>query len=341
MLIDLRSDTVTQPSAAMRDAMARAPVGDDVYGEDPTVRALEERVAALLGMEAAVFVPSGTMANQIAIGAQAGPGDEVLCEASSHVISYEGGGIAALWGIQPRALPGDRGVLRPAQIETAIQLASDDHLPRTGLICIENTHNRGGGRVWPLEDLRAVAELARTHALPLHVDGARLWNAAVALSVPPAALVEGATTVSVCLSKGLGAPVGSLVAGPKALEPTFRRLRKRLGGGLRQAGILAAAGLFALEHHLPGLGSDHDNARSLAAALADVPGLSVEPVETNLVFVGLPPGRTAQSVQAALLERGVAVGVVASDRLRLVTHRDVDADACLRAAEALRALLLG
>jgi len=337
--IDLRSDTVTRPTPAMREAMARAEVGDDVYGEDPTVRALEERVASLLGKECAVFVPSGTMANQIAIGAQAGPGQEVICDAGAHVVAYEGGAMAALWGAQPRTVEGERGILRPEAIEPAIQTGGDHHLPRTALIAIENTHNRGGGSVWPLDRLDAVFDLAARHGIPVHVDGARLWNAAAALGVEPARLVHGATTVSVCLSKGLGAPVGSLVAGPRALEPSLRRLRKRLGGGMRQAGVLAAAGLYALDHHLPAIAADHDNARALAEALSALPGLAVEPVETNMVFVRLPEGRPAAALVAALRGEGVLVNAVGPDRLRLVTHRDVGREDCLRAAEIVARLL--
>lgn len=333
--IDLRSDTVTQPSAAMREAMARAPVGDDVYGEDPTVRALEERVAELLGKESALFVPSGTMANQLAIGAQAGAGQEVICEAGAHVIAYEGGAMSALWGAQPRALPGERGILRPEAIEEAIQTGGDDHLPRTALVCLENTHNRGGGSVWPLDRLEEVYALAARHGIPVHMDGARLWNAAAATDLAPARLVAGATTVSVCLSKGLGAPVGSVVAGPRALAGTLRRLRKRLGGGMRQAGILAAAGLHALEHHLPAIGADHEKARALAEALGALPGIEVEPAETNLVFARLPEGLSAASLCAALREEGVLVNAVGPDRVRLVTHRDVTLEDCLRAAEAV------
>lgn len=337
-LIDLRSDTLTRPSPAMREAMARAEVGDDVYGEDPTVIALEERVADLLGKEIAVFVPSGTMANQIAIGAHAGPGEEVICEAASHVVAYEGGGMAALWGVQPRPLAGERGILRAAAIEAAIQREGDHHLPRTALISVENTHNRGGGSVWPLETLEEVYALAARFELPVHLDGARLWNAAVATKTSPARLASGATTVSVCLSKGLGAPVGSLVAGPSELGPNFRRLRKRLGGGMRQAGVLAAAGLFAIEHHLPEIEEDHRKAALLHEALTGVAGIQVEAVETNLLFARLER-MTAESFAQKLRDQGIAIGVVGPGRVRLVTHRDVSQEDCLRAGEAMRKVL--
>lgn len=339
-LIDLRSDTVTRPAPAMREAMARAEVGDDVYGEDPTIHALEERVADLLGKEAALFVPTGTMANQIAIGAQAGPGREAICEAGSHVVAYEGGAMAALWGVQPRALAGERGLLSAEQIEAAIQGPADDHLPTTALICLENTHNRGGGSVWPIERLEAVYALAERRGIPVHLDGARLWNAAVATGLPLSRLAAGATTVSVCLSKGLGAPAGSLVAGPRELRPEFRRLRKRLGGGMRQAGVLAAAGLYALEHHLPELGADHEKARALAEALSALPGVTVEPVETNLLFFRLE-GRSAEALRGALRDRGIAVNAVGPNRVRMVTHRDVSLEDCLRAAQVVGEILRG
>lgn len=337
-LIDLRSDTVTRPSPGMREAMARAEVGDDAYGEDPTVRALEERVADLLGKEIAGFVPSGTMANQIAVGALARPGQEAICETGAHVVAYEGGAMAALWGIQPRMLAGERGILAPEQIEAAIQLQVPDHVPLTGLICVENTHNRGGGSVWPLERLDAVYAIARRHGIPVHLDGARLWNAAAATGVPPSRLAAGATTVSVCLSKGLGAPAGSLLCGPRDLERTFRRLRRRLGGGLRQAGVLAAAGLYALDHHLPEIGHDHVKARALAEALAALPGIEVEPAETNMVFARLP-GRSAEALVLGLRERGVAINAVGPDRVRFVTHRDSSLEDCLRAADIVADVL--
>ncbi|AKU91793.1 threonine aldolase family protein [Vulgatibacter incomptus] len=338
-LIDLRSDTVTRPSAEMREAMALAEVGDDVYGEDPTVRTLEARVAELLGKEAAVFVPSGTMANQLAIGAQAGPGDEVIGEAGSHVFAFEGGALSALWGAQARTLEGERGLLRPEQVEAAIRPTGNDHLPLSRLLSLENTHNRGGGTVWPIERFQAVAGAARKAGLAVHLDGARLWNASVASGVPLSRYASEADTVSVCLSKGLGAPAGSLVAASAALCSKVRRLRKRLGGGMRQAGVLAAAGLYALDHHLVRLHLDHENARLLADALEKVPGLRVDPVETNLVFVDLPAGTDGAGVLSRLREKGVLAGSDGASRLRLVTHLDVDRDRCMAAAAALAACL--
>jgi len=340
-VIDLRSDTVTKPTAAMREAMARAEVGDDVYGEDPTVNRLQERVAALLGKEAALFVPSGTMANQVSLGVLTRPGDEIVCDSGAHCISFESGALAALWGVQARTVAAERGLLDPASVEALIR--PDLYVyPRTRVIEIENTHNRGGGAVYPLERVRALGELARRRGLHLHLDGARLWNACAATGVAPADYAREATTVSVCLSKGLGAPAGSLVAGPRELVTDARRLRKRLGGGLRQVGILAAAGLFALDHHLARLPEDHDNARRLAEGLAALPGAALPfPVETNLVFVAFA-GRSAADVSARLAGEGVLASPEGSrpDLLRFVTHLDVsraDVDEALRrAARALR-----
>jgi len=334
--IDLRSDTVTRPSPGMREAMARAEVGDDVYGEDPTMAALEARVASMLGKETAVFVPSGTMANQLALGAQAGPGDEVIGEAGSHVFAFEGGALSALWGAQARPLVGDRGLLDPAQVEEAIRPKGNDHLPLSRVVTLENTHNRGGGTVWPIGRLRAVAEVARAAGLAVHLDGARLWNAAQASGTTLRDYAAVADTVSVCLSKGLGAPAGSLVACDAALARKVRRLRKRLGGGMRQAGVLAAAGLWALDHNLERLGEDHENARLLASRLRAA-GLKAQEPETNLIFVTLPAGVHADNLAAQVKERGVLVGTDGAARLRLVTHLDVDRAACETAAAAIAA----
>jgi threonine aldolase len=340
-VIDLRSDTVTRPTPRMREAMARAEVGDDAYGEDPTVKRLQERVATLLGKEAGLFVPSGTMGNQLSLGVLARPGDEVLCDASAHCVSFEGGALAALWGVQTRTLPALRGLLDPADVDAAIRPARDLY-PRTRVVAIENTHNRGGGAVYPLERVRAIAGVARRHRLDLFVDGARLWNACAATGTPPSAYVADATLVSVCLSKGLGAPAGSVVCGPKDHVREARRLRVRLGGQLRQAGVLAAAGLYALDHHLDRLAEDHANARRLADALAALPGVNIVfPVETNLVFAAFT-GRKASEVSARLAAYGVLANPEGSrpDVLRFLTHLDVSRDdvdeAALRIAGALR-----
>jgi threonine aldolase len=341
-LIDLRSDTVTRPSAGMRQAMAAAEVGDDVFGEDPTVNRLQDRVAELLGKEAALFVPSGTMANQIAMGAQLSHGDEVICDQGCHAVNYEGGGLAALWGAQVRPLPGARGLLTAAQVEEAIRPANDHH-PRTRLVEIENTHNRGGGAVYPLPQVAAIAEVAKRHALRLHQDGARLWNACAKSGISPAAYAAHADSVSVCLSKGLGAPAGSLVAGSRELVLEARRLRKRLGGGMRQAGVLAAAGLYALENNLKRLAEDHEKARKLAEAMAQMPGLAVDvtAVETNLVFAEVTgDGWTPARAVAALRAGGVLAAEADGRRLRFVTHLDFPLaavpEAISRIAVALR-----
>jgi threonine aldolase len=340
--IDLRSDTVTMPTEAMRAAMAAAEVGDDVFGEDPTVNRLQDAVAELLGKEAGLFVPSGTMANQISLGVLTRPGDEIVCDASAHCISFEAGALAALWGVQARTLTAPRGLLDPAEVEAAVR-PPGDHYPRTRVIEIENTHNRGGGSVYPLARVEALAALARARGLDLYLDGARLWNACAASGVAPAAYAAGATLVSTCLSKGLGAPVGSVICGPRALVTEAHRLRKRLGGGMRQAGVLAAAGLHALEHHRERLAEDHLNARRLGEALANLPGASLlHPVDTNLVFAVFA-GRSA----ADLVRRFDAAGVRAlpegsrPDLVRFVTHlhvtrADVD-EAALRLQRALAA----
>src|SRR3954447_12374254 len=258
--IDLRSDTVTRPTPAMRRAMAEAEVGDDVLGEDPTVLELERRTAELLGKEAALFVPSGTMANQIAVGVHAGQGDELICDATSHIYVWEGGGIARLWGATTRTVSGDRGLIDLSTIKGMIR-PDDSHYVRTRLVCLENTHNRGGGRVHPLGQVAAISAWARGHGLAMHLDGARLMNAVVASGVPAAEWASHFDTVSVCFSKGLGAPVGSILAGTAEAIRKAHRLRKAFGGGMRQAGILAAAALYALDHHVERLAEDHRHAQ--------------------------------------------------------------------------------
>lgn len=341
-LIDLRSDTVTRPTAGMREAMARAEVGDDCYGEDPSVNRLQERVAALLGKEAALFVPTGTMANQIALGALTRPGDEIICDAGAHCISFESGALAALWGVQARTVAAERGLLDAAAVEAMIR-PPQDVFPRTRVVEVENTHNRGGGAVYPLERVRAIAEVARRRGLHLYMDGARLWNASAASGTPPDAYAREATLVSVCLSKGLGTPAGSLVCGPRDLLGDARRLRKRLGGAMRQSGVLAAAGLYALDHHLARLPEDHENARRLAEGLSGIAGTSILfPVDTNLVFAAFP-GRNGAEISQRLAKEGVLANPEGSrpDTLRFLTHLDVsraDVDeAVRRAARALAA----
>ncbi len=332
-LVDLRSDTVTRPTPGMREAIARAEVGDDVFGDDPTVRALEERVAGLLGKEAALFVPSGTMANQVAIRLHTAPGDEVVMEAGAHPFNYEAGAAALVSGVQIRPVPGRRGVMDPADVAACFRPA-DPHFAPVTLVCAEDTANRGGGTVHPLATLDALAEVAREGGAATHLDGARLLNAAVASGIPAARRARAWDTVSLCLSKGLGAPVGSLLAGPAELIARGRRVRKALGGGMRQAGILAAAGLYALDHHVGRLADDHRRARRLAEGLAEA-GYAVQAPETNMVYVAVPD---APRLQAEAGARGVRLVAVGPDRVRLVTHLDVD-DAGIERAIAVLAEL--
>lgn len=338
--IDLRSDTVTRPSPAMRKAMAEAEVGDDVYGEDPTVKALEEHTAALLGKEAALFVPSGTMANQIAVGVHAAPGDELLCDPTSHVYVWECGGIARNSGVTARTIVGDNGLLSVADLRDKIR-PDDDHYPRTRLVSLENTHNRGGGRVYPLEQVAAISAWARSQGLAMHCDGARLMNAVVASGVPAAEWGRHFDTVAICFSKGLGAPVGSAIAGTKAMIKQAHRLRKLFGGGMRQAGIIAAAALYALNHNVNRLADDHAHARILAQAIEETDGLRLEsgPVETNLIWIAVDPALgQAADLAARLRAEGVLVSPLGPEVLRAVTHLDIsDADVA-RAADAIRRL---
>lgn len=333
--IDLRSDTVTRPTTAMREAMARAEVGDDVYGEDPSVARLEAEVASVLGKEAALFVPSGTMGNQLALLCHTERGDEVYAGEGSHCIWYESGAAAAWSGVQLVEV-GQGGLFDADELERAIKPPAY-YMPRPRLLVVENTHNRGGGRVWPRAELEAVCEGARRRGLALHLDGARLWNASVASGEGVATLARAFDSVSVCFSKGLGAPVGSALAGSRPLVEKAHRLRKMLGGGMRQVGVLAAAASYALEHHLDRLAIDHENARTLAAALAGLPGVSIPEVETNIVMIDLP--FEAEQVVRRAAERGLRISAFGPWRLRAVTHLDVDADAISRAASILRELL--
>lgn len=341
-LIDLRSDTVTRPTPAMRAAMNAAEVGDDVFHEDPTVNRLEERVADLLGKEAALFVPSGTMSNQIAVKVHTRPGDELICDANCHIYKYEAGGPAVLSGVTCRTLDGHCGILDVTQLEDKVR-PDDEHQVRTRLVCLENTHNCGGGRVYPFEKIKAIHAWARQHGLMLHLDGARLWNGIVATGI--AAKKWGALfdTVSVCFSKGLGAPVGSALAGPRELMMQARRIRKLFGGGMRQAGMLAAAALYALDHHVERLAEDHQNAQVIAHAIADTTGLRLAPpeVETNLIWFRVERELgTATEVAAALKERGVLVHIAGPQTLRACTHLDVSAAQAERTAEIIRRTFL-
>jgi threonine aldolase len=318
--IDLRSDTVTKPTAAMRESMARAEVGDDVFGDDPTVKELEGETAEILGKEAALFTPSGTMANQLAIRTQTEPGDEILVEANAHIYYYEGGGPAALSGVMCRCLTGERGVFGPNDLEEVLRPA-DPHFPRTRLVCVENTHNRGGGKVWPLERLREVSKTAREHGLRLHLDGARLWNASIATGIAERQYAALFDSVSVCFSKGLGAPIGSALVGSKELIEKARRVRKMFGGGMRQAGIVAAGALFALKNHRTRLTKDHENARLLASGITSIRGLELNPadVETNMLRFRVNRF-TAQELVERLKAAGVLVLPVSRDTIRAVTN---------------------
>jgi threonine aldolase len=335
-VIDLRSDTVTKPTAAMRAAIAAADVGDEQRGEDPTVLELERRVAELVGQEAAVFVPTATMANQIALRILTRPGDEVLADENSHVFLYEQGAPAALSGLVMRGLPGARGRFAPEQVRAAVRDPRSGHMPITRLVCVENTHNSSGGRVWTLDELDALVETCRGLGLRVHLDGARIVNAAVALGVAPAEVAGRFDTVTICLSKGLGCPLGALVAGSAELMVDARRAKHLFGGAMRQAGVVAAAGLHALDHHVDRIADDHARAKRLALALADA-GLAVDPehVETNFVQLDVTPLATAE-VLARLRENGVLLSAtVHPSVLRAVTHLDVDDDDVEDAAKAI------
>jgi len=332
-MIDLRSDTVTKPTPAMRKVMAEAEVGDDVYGEDPTVNRLQEKAAEITGTEAALFVPSGTMGNQVAIAVHTRPGQEVIVEATSHIYNVEMATMARFSGVQPRVVFGERGVFSAEQVRQAIR-PKLYYLAQTGLVCLENTHNAAGGRIWPLSGAREILEVAHAHGIPVHLDAARIFNASVATGTPVSELVRGFDSVMFCLSKGLGCPVGSLLCGSREFIEEARRVRKALGGGMRQAGILAAAGLYALEHHVERLAEDHENARILAQGLAEIPCLSVTPPETNIVMVEILRGPTAAELAERLKRRGVLVAPAGAGtearKLRLVTHLDVSREDILR-----------
>ena len=334
-VIDLRSDTVTRPTPEMRRAMAEAEVGDDVFGEDPTINLLQERVAALLGKEAALFVASGTMANQLCVRTHTRPGDEVLIHEGGHVLNYEGGAAAALAGVQLRALRGVHGVLAPEDVVGAV-LPRQEHFARSRLVVLENTHNRAGGTIWPLEAVTAVATVAHEAGLAVHLDGARLWNAHVATGIPLADYAAPVDSVSVCFSKGLGAPVGSMIAGTRDFISEARFHRKKYGGGMRQVGILGAACLYALDHHVQRLADDHATAALLAERLREVDGLEIpHPVQSNIVIVELSGcGSTPAEAVPALAAAGVLAIAADATRVRFVTHMDVSREQVARAAEA-------
>lgn len=337
-MIDLRSDTVTKPTPGMRRAMFDAEVGDDVFGEDPTVNRLQKEVAALVGKEAALFVPSGVMGNQLALKVLTQPGDEVLVERSAHIVNHESGASGLLSGVQLNVLDGERGVLRPETVRGAVRSGSY-YEPQTRLLCLENTINIAGGRIYPLPVLQAVTSTAREAGLSLHLDGARLWNASVASGISESDYARPFDTVSVCLSKGLGAPIGSVLAGSEELIRSAHRYRKMFGGGMRQVGILAAAGLYALTHHRARLAQDHANAVRLAAGLSRIPAFQVEParVETNIVLFDVASGEARETVRR-LREAGVVMIPFGPSTIRATTHLDVteaDVDEAVDVAASL------
>jgi threonine aldolase len=341
--IDLRSDTVTQPTEEMRAAMATAPVGDDVYGEDPSINTLQAMAAEMLGKEAGLFVPSGTMGNLASILAHCNRGDEIILGDVAHTFLYEAGGIAALGGVQPHTIPNQPdGTLDPDDIRAAIR-ADDAHQPPTRLITLENTHNRCGGAALSVEYTRSIGELAAERGLILHLDGARIFNAAAALGVSPAELAAPVDSVTFCLSKGLCAPVGSVICGSREFIHKAHRIRKQLGGGMRQAGVLAAAGIVALETIVPRMADDHQRARQLAAGLAALPEVTLDPgtPQTNMVYLSLGNGISlnAREVAQRLKERDVLVGVVGPRRFRLVTHYWIDELAVQKAVAAFQEVL--
>ena len=340
-VVDLRSDTVTKPTPEMRRAMAEAEVGDDVFGEDPTVARLEAMAAERLGKEAGLFVASGTMGNQVSLMAHTQRGDEIILDENSHIFNYEVAALAVLSAVQPRTLCGRHGILDPEEVRKAIR-SPNIHYPKDTLICVENTHNRGGGAVYPLETLQAIRRIATENGLAVHLDGARLFNACVATGTPAREVAAQADSATFCLSKGLGAPVGSVVTGTRAFIDRARRARKMLGGGMRQVGILAAAGIVALESMVDRLREDHENARVLAEGLSTLPGIHIELelVQTNIVIFRVQRADLdAPGLILKLGEEGIKALAVSQDGIRMVTHKDMDRAGILRTLEVLRGIL--
>lgn len=335
-MIDLRSDTVTKPTDEMRKAMYAAEVGDDVYKEDPTVRELEETAAEILGKEEALFVTSGTQGNQIAVLTHCRPGQELLLEEESHIFYYESGAVAALAGVQTRTIPGYRGAMDPMDVLNALR-TEDIHYPETGLICLENTHNRAGGAVIPVENMKEIYRIAQANNVPVHLDGARLFNAAAAAGVDVKEFTKNTDTVQICLSKGLGAPVGSILAGNTDFITSARKWRKRLGGGMRQAGVIAAPGLIALTKMKDRLGEDQWNARVLAEAIDSIPGMKLaRQPETNIVVADVEGLKITSDVFVERLRaEGVASGTFGTTYVRFVTHYDVNEDQIQESIEAI------
>lgn len=338
MLINLLSDTVTKPTPDMQKAMWQAEVGDDVFKEDPTINALEAKCAALFGHEAALFCPSGTMTNQIALKVHTRPLDEVICDEMSHIYQYEVGGYAFHSGIAVNLLKGENGILNAEMVEAAIK-PRYDWLPKSSLVVIENTCNKGGGGIYPMENIRSIRRVCQDRQLALHLDGARIFNALAETGDTPAAIGAEVDSISVCLSKGLGAPVGSVLIGNQSFIAEARRVRKVMGGGMRQAGYLAAAGIYALDHHVERLREDHAHARQLATTLSELPWVEkIRPVQTNIVIFDLKAPMTPAILLAYLAENGVVATAFGPQTIRFVTHLDVTAEMVQRAAEVLRRL---
>ena len=336
-IVDLRSYTVTQPTAAMRQAMLRAPLGDDVFGEDPTVNALEQRMAEMFGHEAALFCPSGTMTNQIAINVHTRPGDEVLCEEGAHVYRYEGGGMMANSGCSVKHLPADRGRFTAGEVEAAINDRGAAYLANSKLVVIENTVNRGGGAIWDIAETERIRSACDRPGLMLHLDGARIFNAMAVDGTTAAHWGRMFHSISICLSKGLGAPVGSVLTGTMPFIHQARRVRKRFGGGMRQAGIIAAAGLHALDHHIARLKDDHDRAQRLGAAIAARPWcVRLMPVDTNIVIYDIATDAKAHT--AHLEAQGIRCFAIGPKQVRMVTHLDIDDAAIDRTVGALNTI---
>ena len=339
-MIDLRSDTITLPTPPMKEAMAQAELGDDVYGSDPTVNALEKRVAEIMGKEAAVYMPSGTMTNQVALRVHTEPGDEIFIEENAHIYYYEGGASAALSGALCRMIRGDRGVFGAEELRSLFRPV-DVHHPKSKLVCVENTTNRGGGKVWPLQQLAEVADSARENNLSMHLDGARIWNAAVSQGVSEQEIAQYFDSVSVCFSKGLGAPVGSALVGSHEFIEQARRYRKQFGGGMRQAGIIAAGALYALDHHRERLIEDHENAKFLAQGLEDIPGIGIQAdeVETNIVNLEIL-SHSAYELQNRLAQKDVLVGVRDENTIRAVTNLMVNKEQMSEVIDSLRVCMM-
>jgi threonine aldolase len=338
-IVDLFSDTATQPTPGMLQAMIEAPLGDEQRRTDPSVLLLEARIAALVGKERAVLMPSATMANQVAIALHCAPGDEVLCHRTAHVINSEGGGLAANSGVQVLPLEGERGIFNAASLRAALRF-DDPHQPHSGAVVVENTSNGGGGSIWPDRDFFGVAELCRERQLPLHIDGARLFNAAVARGVAPSHWGSHAQSVQICFSKGLGCAFGAVLAVDAAQERQVRRIKQRMGGALRQAGIVAAGMSYALDHHVERLADDHRRAAELATALARFDELELQPVETNIVYFRYRRGPAAELVER-LRQRGILVSHMPPDRLRACTHLGIDDAALARAIGVFSDVLAG